>query len=537
LAIYCINEYAGQPLTAFNAVTGSTTNGTIDLTIDFPANTAYYGRVDIRRIAGASAPNADCASDGTVVKTFNTFADNSWTDTAPVAGGLYSYRACVYDDDVNLINSLSVTKTSVYSKGTYHVMFATSTTYQGNFGGLASADAICAARASAGGLSGTWIALLSTSTVDAKDRIYEDGPFYNILGQLVANNETDLWDGSIAATLTGDESGSTSNGTNEIYTGSNVSGTADNRCGDWTLNGVSDLVRVGNVGNTNSSWFYFTTATQNCSILRRILCVSHVTIPNLSAFTAATGATTDGDITLSITYPGDTSKYGRVDIRRLAETSVPSKDCSTNGTLVTSITNMSTTSYTDATGSPGRQFTYRACVYDLGGNLVATTPSSTVFSRGTRHTIFFTNSASFNGNLGGLSGADASCTAAANAAGLTGSWKALLSTETVHAKDRVAWAGPIYNTVDQLVAASSTVLFSGTNISNFLRDEVGGSGSAANVGVGSNINGTSMAGRTCTNWTTTSGITNYGIDNKVDTGWIYYSSVGCNTPFRIYCAK
>jgi len=534
-AIYCINEYAGQPLTAFNAVTGSTTNGTIDMTINFPTNNSYYGRVDIRRIAGATAPNADCATDGTVVKSFTTFSNATWTDTTPLAGGLYSYRACVYDDDLIFVGSLSMTKTGVYSKGSYHLMFATSTIYQGNFGGLSAADSICAARAAAGDLSGTWIALLSTSTIDAKDRIYEDGPFYNVLGQLVANNETDLWDGSIASTLMADEFKGTGNSVLEIYSGSTQSGVVANTCGDWTSNSASAYSSIGSLNQTSSYWINNTGAYQYCAPYRRLLCISHATTPNLSAFTAATGTTTDGDVTLTLTYPGDTSNYGRVDIRRLAEATAPSKDCTTNGTLVTAITNMSTTTYTDATGATGRQFTYRACVYDLAGNLVATLPSSPAFAKGGRHTIFFTNASTFTGNLGGLSGADASCTSAANTVGLTGSWKAMLSMTGVHAKDRIAWAGPIYNTANLLVASSAAAFFA-SSWNNLMRDEFGSLGNGTSTRTGSYANGT-LGSQTCSDWTSNSGSA-YGWTGS-DNQWSFSNSGGtlCSYGLKLICAQ
>ena len=50
-------------------------------------------------------------------------------------------------------------------------VFATSTTYDGNLGGPSGAAQKCADRAAAGGLGGSWVAFLSTSAVDAKDRL------------------------------------------------------------------------------------------------------------------------------------------------------------------------------------------------------------------------------------------------------------------------------------------------------------------------------------------------------------------------------
>ncbi len=61
-----------------------------------------------------------------------------------------------------------------------------------NLGGLEGADAICQKLAEAAGSTGkTWRAYLSTSTVNARDRIGA-GPWYNAKGVLIANGLDDL---------------------------------------------------------------------------------------------------------------------------------------------------------------------------------------------------------------------------------------------------------------------------------------------------------------------------------------------------------
>jgi hypothetical protein len=62
----------------------------------------------------------------------------------------------------------------------------------GNLGGLAGADAYCQSLAAAVGAGGkTWHAYLSTSTVNAKDRI-GSGPWYNSKGVMIAKDVADL---------------------------------------------------------------------------------------------------------------------------------------------------------------------------------------------------------------------------------------------------------------------------------------------------------------------------------------------------------
>ena len=84
----------------------------------------------------------------------------------------------------------------------------------GNLGGLAGADAHCQSLAQAVGAGGkTWRAYLSTNTVDAKDRI-GNGPWYNVKGQLIAQNVADLH--SANNKLTG-ETALTEKGTSPVY--------------------------------------------------------------------------------------------------------------------------------------------------------------------------------------------------------------------------------------------------------------------------------------------------------------------------------
>lgn len=119
----------------------------------------------------------------------------------------------------------------------------------GNLGGLDGADAHCQALADAAGLGDkTWHAYLSTSRVDARDRI-GDGPWYNVKGDLIAENleqlhgdnhidaETALTEtGSSPNYLAGDPPAPTAQPLqHDIMTGTNEDGTANElTCNDWT---------------------------------------------------------------------------------------------------------------------------------------------------------------------------------------------------------------------------------------------------------------------------------------------------------------
>lgn len=125
----------------------------------------------------------------------------------------------------------------------------------GNFGGIAGADAHCAALAEAAGVNGkTWRAYLSTSTENARDRIGA-GPWVNAKGVTIADSVDALHgDGNNLTKDTAlNEKGEVVSGrgdeTNrhDILTGSNPDGTvaAGMTCEDWTSNGAEAAGMVG----------------------------------------------------------------------------------------------------------------------------------------------------------------------------------------------------------------------------------------------------------------------------------------------------
>jgi hypothetical protein len=132
----------------------------------------------------------------------------------------------------------------------------------GNLGGLAGADAHCQALAQAVGAGGkTWHAYLSTSTVNAKDRI-GSGPWYNVKGQLIAQNVADLHTengNKISAATALNEKGTAPNylGGNppaplaqplqhDILTGTKDDGTVSgDTCSNWTSGGDDVKATLG----------------------------------------------------------------------------------------------------------------------------------------------------------------------------------------------------------------------------------------------------------------------------------------------------
>ncbi len=111
-------------------------------------------------------------------------------------------------------------------------IFAKTGAVSGSFGGLAVADASCQSQADAASLGGSFRALLSTSTIDAADRV-EDAVWTLPSGATVANSKADLLDGSILVTVTEDSFGNaTATGK---WTGSTSAGiSTGNHCTSWT---------------------------------------------------------------------------------------------------------------------------------------------------------------------------------------------------------------------------------------------------------------------------------------------------------------
>jgi hypothetical protein len=131
----------------------------------------------------------------------------------------------------------------------------------GNFGGLAGADALCTTLAAAVSPelgAKTWAAYLSTTSVNARDRI-GSGPWFNAAGVLVATDAEQLTDAAALqatwatgdATIALDElgnqvpSGGAGGQQHDILTGTLADGTvaAGLTCGDWTL--TTGNVQIG----------------------------------------------------------------------------------------------------------------------------------------------------------------------------------------------------------------------------------------------------------------------------------------------------
>jgi hypothetical protein len=166
-------------------------------------------------------------------------------------------------------------------------VFVTSTSGNGNLSswpgavgqtGIAAGDAICRSAAAAAHLPApsSFVAWLSTSSTDARDRITSNGPFKRLDSYTVAGNLADLTDGSLDTSIHVDENGHYLTGTPDVSTGTLSDGTASgSNCLEWTQ-GTSDEDQTGGRPNFAAlpEWTEFSNSV-GCSGGRRLYCISN----------------------------------------------------------------------------------------------------------------------------------------------------------------------------------------------------------------------------------------------------------------------
>jgi len=151
----------------------------------------------------------------------------------------------------------------------------------------------------------------------------------------------------------------------------------------------------------------------------------------------------------------------------------------------------------------------------------------------------FVTSSPYNGNLGGISGADAKCKALADTADpapLGGTWRAWLSDSTVDAKDRIF--DREYKLVDDtgtIVTDSLTGLLDGNLDSPINVDQSKNTINSGWVWTGTLSNGI-FESRSCDNsdWMDTPGGAMSG-ELLADSKWTNYIAFACSTRLRLYC--
>jgi hypothetical protein len=363
-------------------------------------------------------------------------------------------------------------------------VFVTSKQYSGDLGGLAGADQKCQDSANAANLEGTWKAWLSDNNASASGRInHFNFPFKRLDGITIANDWADLTDGSIQAPINLTEAGTTVvrdpfNDTSKIWTGTNANGTT-NTDGNNCQGWTSSAGFSGSIGTTEGG--------SNITNGRWSLSGTGASCGNnsykLYCF-EQTGIITPPPTFTPVPIP----------------TSTPSPT---------------------ATPTP------------------TSTPSPTILPAVSR---VFVTSTTYNGNLGGITGADQKCQTSANTANIGGTWKAWLSDTTTSASSRLNHGNIPYKLLNGALIADDwnylttygskikiNITESGATLDGYLQvwTNTQKSGAAYNPSLV----------YSCNNWTSAS-VTNNGRVGTVgeSNGWTDYGiSQGCNSGGYLYC--
>jgi hypothetical protein len=184
--------------------------------------------------AGSGGGGLDSSPAPTTDAT--TGVDAAWTDSKLDAGG-----------------ALDVTPDSGPRP---NWMFTTSMSQQPSLGGLSGADATCMKRAQAANLAGTFVALLSTSAVDARSRLGNSRGWLRTDGKPFADTQQQLFSGAVRNPPSIDEFGKPIDAAfYAVFTGSKPDGTRydDANTPDWT-NQQYPSCRVGNALKMGIEW-------------------------------------------------------------------------------------------------------------------------------------------------------------------------------------------------------------------------------------------------------------------------------------------
>jgi hypothetical protein len=143
----------------------------------------------------------------------------------------------------------------------YRLVFITSTTGDTLSTDIGTYNAFAQAAADAASIGGTWNVIGSTLAVSAKVNTSTDAgigvPIFLIDGStIVANDNADFWDGSLASPINLDENGDLLSGSRNVAVGSTKAGLPN---GGFSFGNEADgetRVTVGNSSASTSAWGY-----------------------------------------------------------------------------------------------------------------------------------------------------------------------------------------------------------------------------------------------------------------------------------------
>ena len=450
-------------------------------------------------------------------------------------------------------------------------VFATSNGVNGAFGGIAAADARCQNRADAAGLGGRYLAWLSDSSTSPASRFDRLGSFQLVDGTMVADNWADLTDGTLDHAISMDEYGNAVSGL--AWTGTRTNGTASpDTCEGWTVADSTQRGYQGDVPRANPAWTYL--SSTGCHVTARLYCFEQTT-PSLDDQVLSL---VGNDLRLtSDDGPDIVSLAGFLDNTDNQELSLSGSTLSLTSDDGTDTVDLA--GYLDNTDAQDLALSGHNLVLtndptpvdlgayeqtlDLTGDTLAISGSGSSVDLSTTTALVdlsgrvgqlegaaagprkvFATSTSFNGDLGGIAGANALCQSLADAAGLGGQFLAWLSDTSSSPASRFDRLGSFQLVDGTTVADDWADLTDGTIDHAISLDEYGNSVTGF-AWTDTRTEGTlAQAAASCQNWTSSSPPVTppippplgYRGDVTSTSEWTLSGGLqGCDTTNRLYC--
>ncbi len=411
-------------------------------------------------------------------------------------------------------------------------VFVSSATYGGDLGGILGANTKCQTLATAQGFSGTWTAILETSVSPMKSNLpWNWGQLRRLDGAAVATSWADLWDGSIVNPINVSETLATQN--REVWSGGMGNNDA---CAGFSVNGGGWVGQGGNSTQSTAHWLH--SGTYNCSEMKSIYCMADFAGVNDSSPLPLT-FTRKTTMNAGEVVDSDESTVGGITVPITAVLS------GTQGNPVLKINGVASAS-TTATVQLGDKIKITMTAPTVAGTEYSNTLilGSDVYSiqlgyvdtsKGAR--VFVTSQTTSPG--AGLSQFDSFCTSAAETAGLGGTWKALISTDSVDAKNRVPWNWNTLKLTDgtTLVANNWDDLWDGTLAHAIDMDENKNAGLNYYTATGTLVNGARSLGLNYNNWSSNNGVYKYGTASATNSNWITSPGASSSSQTHLYCIE
>jgi hypothetical protein len=240
---------------------------------------AAAGPCDVAEVCANGACPADVLVAAAQDSTCTPYAcDGNVANCMTSCGGTW-HCATGYGCSERTPNKLGTCKPAKY-------VFVTSTEFNASFGGLTGADGICAARATAALLTGTYLAWLSTAAGSPSTRFTRHaGPYVQLNGTLVAESYTDLTDGSLAFSAFGDGIQIAETGTypangpvdpdkHYVWTATNTDGTPDSVAANTSCAGFTSASAsfTAGIGDWHIDFQWTDRGAVPCNVNARLYC-------------------------------------------------------------------------------------------------------------------------------------------------------------------------------------------------------------------------------------------------------------------------